>query len=453
MKINNLSIKNRVTLYYALALILITAFIFAVLIGTGERQIQAVSQKTIMTAVQDSMEDIECRKGVIEINSDFDLYRKGVTLVIYGEEGNLIKGNVPGSFPAYAPLSEAGYHEISGKDNTWLIYDLKNSFENGQVLWVRGIYNMDNTLKTMRQILLVMVITIPLLIVLAVILGKRITAKAFRPIQEIAEGADEIGKSRDLSKRLPEGKHKDELYRLTETLNLMIARLERAFQAEKDFSSDVSHELKTPVSVILAECEYILQKDREQEEYIESIKNIQKKCRQSMSLISQLMELSRTINTDAIIEREEINLSVLGESVAEEMNIQGEKKKVRVLSDIAPDVYVTGDETLLMRLMINLLGNGIKYSRNVEDAYVKLTIKEGENILVLVEDNGAGIDEEDLPKIFNRFYKGDKARTGEEESFGLGLAMVKWIAEAHGGSVTAESRKEQGTRFTVELPR
>lgn len=451
MNNKNISIRKRVTLYYSSALIVITALIFAVLIGSGEKQIQAVSENTIMNAVQDSMEDIECRNDIIEINSDFDLYSKGVTLIIYGEKGNLIKGTVPGGFPAYAPLSENGYHEINGKDNTWLIYDLKNTFENGQTIWVRGIYNMDNTLKTMRHILIAMIVLVPVLIIFAILVGRRITDKALLPIKEITEGADEIGKSRDLSKRLPKGEQKDELYYLTDTLNLMIERLENAFQSEKDFSNDVSHELKTPISVILAECEYILQEEREKEEYIESIRTIQRKCKQTMSMISQLMQLSRTINTENIIEREEIDLSELGRSVAEEMKYAADKRQVKVLTDIEDGVIAEGDETLMMRLIINLLTNGIKYSRDIEDAYIKLTIKKRNHIEIIVEDNGTGIEQEDLPRIFNRFYKGDKSRTAEEDSFGLGLAMVKWIAEAHGGTVFCASEKDKGTVFKVVI--
>ena len=451
MKNKNMSIKKRVTLYYAFALILITTLIFAVLIGTSKKQVQSVSESTIMNAVQDSMESIECRNGVIEINSDFDLYSKGVTLIIYDERGNSIKGSAPGSFPFQEPLSEDGYHEIKGEENTWLVYDLKHRFENGQALWIRGIYNMDNTLSTMHHILLAMLILVPVLIAIAIITGKRITEKAFVPIKEITRSADEIGKNRDLSKRLPLGEQKDELYYLTETLNLMIERLENAFESEKEFSSDVSHELKTPVSVILAECEYILQKDRNKEEYVESIKSIQKKCRQSMSLISQLMQLSRTINTESIIEKEELNLSLLGESVAEEMKYTAEKKNVKVYTEIQDDINMVGDETLLMRLIINLMTNGIKYRRNIEDAFVKLTIKKDKDICIIVEDNGIGIEKKDLPKIFNRFYKADKAREYEEDSFGLGLAMVKWIAEAHGGTVRAESVIGKGTKFIVNL--
>ena len=262
----------------------------------------------------------------------------------------------------------------------------------------------------------------------------------------------------DLSKRLPQGEAKDELYGLTETLNRMIERLENAFQAEKEFSSDVSHELKTPISVILTECEYTLEENRTNDEYRESIETIQQQCRRTMSLIQQLLQMSRTINTDKIIDREQINLSLLCESISEELSFMAEEKGVRLLTSIEKDIEIFADETLMMRLIINLITNGIKYRREDADSFVRLTLTSGESkILIKTEDNGIGISKEDCAHIFNRFYKVDKSRTESstegDTSFGLGLSMVKWIAEAHQGKASVKSTMGKGSVFTVVLPK
>ncbi len=129
-----------------------------------------------------------------------------------------------------------------------------------------------------------------------------------------------------------------------------------------------------------------------------------------------------------------------------------EEKETTLQCDIAPEISIYADETLLMRMIMNLITNSIKYRREQVDSYVKLTLRRSDNIVITVEDNGIGIKKEDLPNIFNRFYKVDKARTADDGSFGLGLSMVKWIAETHGGSVSAESDFGQGSKFTVVLP-
>ena len=458
MKMKNSSIRKRVTLYYSIVLLLITLLVFSVFLITASRQVNTVSKDTVMKAVQSSFENVDYENEVLEIDNDFDSYHKGVILLVYSEDGQLIKGSAPGGFPAYTPLSTATYQEIEDDKETWLVYDLFNSYENGQGIWVRGIYDMDSTLRTLNAVKGFMYIVLPIMLLCAILAGRRITRKAFEPVAEITRAADSINNGMDLSKRLPQGEAKDEIYSLTETLNRMIERLENAFQAEKEFSSDVSHELKTPISVILAECEYTLEENRTNDEYRESIETIQQQCRRTMSLIQQLLQLSRTINTDKIIDKEQINLSLLCESISEELSFMAEEKGVCLLTSIEKDIEIFADETLMMRLIINLITNGIKYRRADADSFVRLTLTSSESeILIKTEDNGIGISKEDCAHIFNRFYKVDKSRTesstGGDTSFGLGLSMVKWIAEAHQGKASVKSTLGKGSVFTVALPK
>lgn len=451
IKMKNSSIKKRVTLYYSLTLILITLLLTGVFLLTASRQATLVSKDTLMRAVQNSFDDIECKNDIIQIDNGFDAYTKGVTLLIYGEEGTLIKGSTPQDFPSHMPLQNGDYQELDSGEDIWLIYDLYNTYENGQGIWVRGIYAMDSTLQTLRTVIYITLIVLPLLLLVAILAGRRITNRAFEPVAEITAAANTISTGRDLSKRLPQGEAKDELYDLSETLNDMMERLENAFLAEKEFSSDVSHELKTPISVILAECEYTLQENRSTAEYKESLETIQKQCKRTMSLIQQLLQISRTINRADVIEPEHFDLSILCESIVSELSLMAEEEGVALQCDIAPEISIYADETLLMRMIINLITNSIKYRKDGTDSYVKLTLRRGDRIVITVEDNGIGIKKEDLPNIFNRFYKVDKARTAEDGSFGLGLSMVKWIAETHGGSVSAESDFGRGSKFIVVL--
>ena len=452
IKMKNSSIKKRVTLYYSLVLILITLLLTGVFLLTASRQVTLVSKDTLMGAVQHSFEDIDSKDNLNHVDHDYDAYTNGVTLLIYSEEGTLIKGSTPRDFPSYMPLQNGDYQEFDSGEDIWLIYDLYNTFENGQGIWVRGIYAMDGTLQTLRTIIYVTLVALPLLLLAAILAGRRITNRAFVPVAKITAAANTIGTGQDLSKRLPQGEVKDELYDLSQTLNDMMERLENAFLAEKEFSSDVSHELKTPISVILTECEYTLQENRSAAEYQESLETIQKQCKRTMSLIQQLLQISRTINRADAIEQETFDLSILCESIVSELSLIAEEKGTTLQCDIAPEISIYADETLLMRMIMNLITNSIKYCREQVDSYVKLTLRRSDNIVITVEDNGIGIKKEDLPNIFNRFYKVDKARTADDGSFGLGLSMVKWIAETHGGSVSAESLFGQGSKFTVVLP-
>ena len=446
----NMSIKKRVTLYYSMVLIIITVLVFGVFIVTIDLQTNTVSKSTLTSAVQNSFDDIESEHNTLEIDNDFDSYYKGVTLLVYSEKGNIIKGSVPAGFTKTTPLSSGSYRKIKTASDTWLVYDLYNVYENGQAVWIRGIYAMDNSEATLRSVMLIMLIILPILLLLAILAGRRITKKAFEPISNITEAANTISTGKDLSKRLPAGTSKDELYYLTETLNDMMARLENAFDAEKQFNSDVSHELKTPMAVVLSECELLLDENHEIEEYKESIEVIQKQCKRTMSMIQQLLQLSYTMDKNAIVEKESIDLSELCKDILEELQSKAKGSNVTLAANIQNGVTIEGDQTLIIRMIENLVTNAIKYNR--PQGHIWFTLKKKKkNTIISVKDDGIGISQKDQQNIFNRFYKVSKDRAFEDDSFGLGLSMVKWIAEAHGGKVSVDSTEGEGSEFIVTL--
>lgn len=449
------SIKNRVTIYYAMVIIVISLVFSLMLSLSIEKQVSLVTEDTLIKTVQNSLDDIDYENQIIEIDNDFDSYSHGVTLLVYTENGQLIKGKTPKDFPAYTPLSSSEIQEIETEQHIWRIYDLYQNYDNGQGLWVRGIYAMDDALHSLAAIRHVMLLILPLLIVVAVFTGFKITKKAFEPVSEIAETANTINSGYDLSKRLPLNNSEDEIYQLSETINKMISRLEESFKNEKQFTSDVSHELKTPLAVISAECEYALSSDMSAEEYKESLETILGQTKRTTSMVQQLLQISRSFNKEQYVEKEIFNLSPLAEGTIAELSSLASDKGVQLLSDIEDDIYINADETLLVRTIINLVNNGIKYmDSSKENPYVKFTLKKDSNQLVTLEvsDNGIGIAEENMDKVFQKFYKVDKSRTGSCESFGLGLAMVKWIVETHNGKISLSSQLKEGSTFTVKLP-
>lgn len=171
-----------------------------------------------------------------------------------------------------------------------------------------------------------------------------------------------------------------------------------------------------------------------------------------MSMIQQLLQVSRTIDKAKALDKEDIDLSMLSESIVSELSLVAKEEGVLLESDIEEHIEICADETLIMRMILNLLTNAIKYSKEVSRPKIKLSVRRDDQVYIVVEDNGIGIKKEDQTNIFNRFYKVDKSRKAEENSFGLGLSMVKWIAEAHDGKVEVESEIGKGSRFTVTLP-
>jgi len=446
----DMSIRKKVTWYYSLVLVAVTVLVFGVFIITIDLQTNTISKSTLTDAVQNAFDEIESDHSVVEIDDDFDNYYKGVTLLVYSEKGTLIKGSVPSTFTKTVPLSAGHYRTVNISGEKWLVYDLYNTYENGQGIWIRGMYATDNSSATLRAVILSMLIILPLVLILSIIAGRRITGKAFEPVSEITAAADHINTGHDLSMRLPLSENRDELYYLTETLNSMIERLETAFVAEKQFSSDVSHELKTPMSVILSECELMLRENHEAAEYAESLEIIQKQCRRSMSMIRQLLQLSRTMDKDAVMEKELFDLSAVCSDTLDGFSQAAEMKGIHLERAIQNGIFFTGDQTMMIRAVSNLIANAIKYNDPPGEVMLALTQKDA-HIIIAVKDDGIGISEKDMPNIFNRFYKADRSRTQTDDSFGLGLAMVKWMAEAHGGTVSAVSTRGSGSTFTITL--
>lgn len=461
LSLKNMSIKRRLTLYYTAVLVFMALAVCVFILLSAGTQVRSVAKDNLIQAVQNGFDEINYENNVIEIDEKFDSYYRGVTLLVYSDRGERIKGSLPSGFPATTPLENGEFHELQTEDDDWLAYDLFHTYENGNGIWIRGIYTLDTGTASIEAVGLLMLICLPLFAALALIAGHIMSKKAFAPVAEITAAAEKINNGYDLSVRLPLGKNRDELYWLAETLNSMINRLEAAFIQEKEFTSDVSHELKTPVAVILAQCEYALEQgesgggEKECEaEYREALETVRTQGLRMMSMIQQLMQVSSTINTANSLELEEFDVSMLCESVCDELSALASEKGVSLEADAGDGILYRGDETLIMRMLINLVTNGIKY-RNEEapqQPFVKVELRASEDgrVVIKVKDNGIGISEKDCERIFDRFYKVDKARS-DKDSFGLGLSMVKWIAEAHGGSVEVESAIGKGSEFTVTL--
>jgi heavy metal sensor kinase len=294
-----------------------------------------------------------------------------------------------------------------------------------------------------------LVIAVPLALALAAAGGIFLARRALKPVDKIAQTAREIGES-DLSQRINVNT-KDELGRLAATLNEMIGRLEKAFQRQKQFTSDASHELRTPLAVIEAESTLALEKERPSSDYQQSLEIISQESRQMSSLIDQLLTLARADAGKEQWNFTEVNLGKLISNLSTDVEVLCQEKGLSFQLGQPQDLVVKGDEARLRELFMNLLDNAIRYTPAPGTVSVSLR-REGQMAVVAVTDTGVGIPAEDIPFIFERFYRVDKSRSRAEGGSGLGLAICRHIAEAHGGKIEVESQVGSGSTFSVWLP-
>ncbi|MDR3456343.1 MAG: ATP-binding protein [Verrucomicrobiae bacterium] len=273
-------------------------------------------------------------------------------------------------------------------------------------------------------------------------------SRALRPIQAISTTAVKIAAG-DLSQRINSAEAESELGQLAAVLNSTFARLETAFAQQKQFASDAAHELRTPVSVILTQTQMALGRERDAAGYKQTVEACQRAAQRMRKLIESLLELARFDAGQEILKRHPFDLASTVKDSVELVQALAEERRVKLVSELLP-LSVIGDSERIAQVITNLLTNAIQY--NQPDGEVRVKLEAQGNLAVFtVADTGKGIAPEDLPRVFERFYRADKSRTGAGNS-GLGLSICKAIVEAHGGTIEMASVSSAGTTCTVRLP-
>ncbi len=303
--------------------------------------------------------------------------------------------------------------------------------------------------ETMRKLLIIMIISIPTSISVAIIVGYFMAKKSLKPVDQIRKTAVKISSS-NLDERIDIKGRKDELGRLAETFNAMIARLKDSFQRINQFSIDVSHELKTPLTILKGETEVALRKDRDNGEYITLLHSNLEEIDRMARIIDDLLLLSKADMQDMKLNIENISLRDLVADVCMNMKIFANNKEISLIVDELADVRLIGDELKLRRMLWNIMENGIKYTPKGGVVNISSYTNDG-YVCINVKDNGMGISGDDIKYIFDRFYRADRSRKRESGS-GLGLSISKWIAEAHKGAIEVASQPSKGSQFLIKLP-
>jgi heavy metal sensor kinase len=303
--------------------------------------------------------------------------------------------------------------------------------------------------ETMYRLLIILVIGIPTSLSVTVVVGYFMAKKALKPVDKIRRAAVKIS-SRNLDERIDIGARRDELGRLSQTFNEMIGRLQNAFQRVNQFSSDVSHELKTPLTILKGETEVALRKERESEQYRMLLSSHLEEIDRMTKIIDDLLLLSKADAKEVVLNVDDIHLKDLIVDVCMDMKFFADKKGVGLIVNDLDDVKLKGDELKLRRMLLNVIENGIKYTPEGGSVAVKSFMNNG-SVQIDVQDTGIGIPPEELQYVFDRFYRGDKSRKRETGS-GLGLSISKWIAEAHRGTIEVAGRHQRGSLFSITLP-
>lgn len=299
----------------------------------------------------------------------------------------------------------------------------------------------------------VMLIVGPILLGLSLSGAFFIAGRAFRPVDEIIDQVEAISDGRSLHRRVAIGAAGDELSRLSATLNAMIERLETSFGALRRFTADASHELKTPLTVIRADVERSMSPTTTSTEKDIALEEALQQVTRMADLVDSLLTLARADEGRFDLHREPVELLELTREVVETARLLGEMAGLTIDVPIMERAEIQGDPTRLRQLFLNLVTNAIKYTKR--GGRVEITLARAEDqVLFAVRDTGIGIAAADLPYIFERFWRADRARSraSERGGNGLGLAICQWIAHAHGGSLTVESRLGRGSRFVAILP-
>ncbi|HEX5734898.1 MAG TPA: heavy metal sensor histidine kinase [Blastocatellia bacterium] len=321
--------------------------------------------------------------------------------------------------------------------------------EDGEVFFVVVGQSLKELQQAQRQLLLLLAISNPVALLLASLGGLWLANTALKPVDRITRTVERIGRG-NLSERVEEPRTKDEIGRLAATFNEMLSKLEHAFARERRFTADASHELKTPLAVLRGDIEVALRRERAKEEYRRVLASSLEEIARLTKLTDDLLTLARSDAGEAMLELEPVSLDRLASEAYNFLQPLADSARVALDYKASP-VVVEGDQKRLKQLFVNLLDNAIKYTPAGGSARLALD-REGDAAIIEVSDTGRGIPAEALPHVFERFYRQSDPGDGRVNGFGLGLAISKWIVEAHGGTIEVSSRPGSGSRFLVRLP-
>lgn len=437
-----LSIKRRIMLLYTLFSLVLLAVLIPVVYGTVSASLSIDIRSRLENAIAQVLigaDGLEEEK--IIINKQVDL-PDHIDLCLLDADGAVIFSTAEGEWLQQAEALERTVH----RGDTYTVLQKEYQIEDNTITALAAVSSgyADQSLNNLRWLLY---ITSPVYLGLSAVGAYLLSRRAIRPIGAITTAAEAISAG-DLSKRITGIRSRDEIQELADTFNTMLDRLQESFLRERQFTSDASHELRTPVAVISA-CAEELEGAVRGGEAVQNLAAIQRESARMNKIISQLLLLTRGYEGRYHVEKERLELHEAVGSVMEELSEMAASARIELFNKVPEGCTLYADQSLLTQLLINLIANSIKYG--VPDGKVTVRADGSDNCCTFtVSDNGIGIRKEDLAHIFERFYRADKSR--DRSGSGLGLSIVKWIVELHDGNIAVSSTYGRGTEITVKLP-
>ena len=428
-----LSIRAKITLWFAAALVLVVGLTYGIVFAAGRQVLQKSIRDNLVETVSRNVVEVEYHAriededlqdtpnhfvryggGFLEVDDAFLDEVNQVYTALYQASGGLLYGENPIAWAtAGLEFADGQLQTVSVDGVKYYVYDAKPVQEGMEDLWLRGVTSEVQGQVQLTNISRLSLVVLPLLVLAAVVGGYLIARRMLRPIQQLSESAAQIHRGGDLKLRI-----------------------------------DASHELRTPMSVIMAQCELSLEEPQSAAEYVEALEVIQRQGRKMTKLINDMLDFTRLEMHAERYPLEATDLSGLTESICADMALIRDQD-IALTWEVTPGIAVRGNRDLLSRMLTNLVSNAYRYGK--PGGHIRVSLgRTGGGIELAVADDGIGIAPEEQEKIFRRFYQSDSSRSGA--GTGLGLSMVQEIARFHGGEIRLESAPGQGSTFTFFLP-
>jgi heavy metal sensor kinase len=454
------SIRSRLTLWYTL----IVAIIFVVIATVTYQYVRSTLLEQLDRALVNEARWIALRlekqaaenetdaSAIADIREHGAYYPAKQYFEIWTLEGALFcqSGNILGdSLIKHVAFPTAGGRALQTV-STFRVQPLRAIVEEAPDARIIVGFPTESVSNTLEELMRALAWMGPVVVLLAVGSGLFLSKKSLAKVDQVTETARRISADR-LSARIPSHDVDDEIGRLVGTFNGMIARLDASFEQMKQFSADASHELRTPLTVLRTQLESALASRMSPSDVKRMVAQCLDEAIRMGSILENLLLLGRGDAGAASINRDRVRLDELLKDTYDETVILAGQKSIDVRIENTDNVLIWGDRERLRQMVLNLVDNAIKYSHEGSAITLTLGTEDGRANLV-VRDQGIGIPRSEIPKIFDRFYRVDRARSRTLGGSGLGLAIVKWIVEAHHGTISVKSSMNKGSEFTVSLP-